>query len=135
MAEHPTFAPAAVAANVDEAMRALVYATLPSADPGLRGPADVHQVLGALSAAAAALEQVVGQLASFLDRELQAGTVGLDREAAGAMGAGDVLGAVADTTAVLADARLVADQLAAALAAAQNHTAGLHSIPAPDGRR
>ncbi len=76
----------------------------------------------------------MGQLASFLDRELQAGTVGLDRDTAGASGTGDVLAAVADTTAVLADARLVADQLGAALAAAQNHAAGLHSIPALDAR-
>ena len=58
------FSAGAVADNMPEAMRAPVYATMPTAESGLRAPADAYAVLGALAEATAALGQVAGQLAA-----------------------------------------------------------------------
>src|SRR4051812_20253817 len=109
-----------IAENVAEAMRALALATRPG-DAGLSAPSDVYDVLGALSDAVATLAQVTGQLADYLDRELQADRISLDPSSF-LRAEADALAAVAATTALLEDAGRTAGDLAEALSSAHEKT-------------
>jgi len=69
-------AAATIARRISEDVRALNYATLPADSyPGLDGPVDVHNTIGALMEAAGRLPQALDQLAAFL--VTQAGQPGL----------------------------------------------------------
>jgi hypothetical protein len=62
-----------VAWGVAEAVRVLNYATGSGAADGLRAPATVYDVLGALRTATLRLPQLFEQLSRFLDQQLEAG--------------------------------------------------------------
>jgi hypothetical protein len=67
--------PAALARSAAEAVRSLNHLTLGG---GLEQPSDAYEVLGGLSLAASRLPQLLGQVASFLDRALAGGRLGHD---------------------------------------------------------
>jgi hypothetical protein len=112
---------AAIAADVATSARMLARATAATEDwPGLREPADVHAVLGALGLAARDLEQITSQLARFLQQQLDS------RRAAVHGGyAGDPAAAVTAVADRLEQARLVAGLLASALEDAQGVVAAI----------
>ena len=80
---------AVVAQDAAEAIRTLNHLTMGS---GLRSPADVYTVLGALSTLAERLPHTFQQLSSFLERQLQDGVITID---SGTPFAGDPIGAIA----------------------------------------
>jgi hypothetical protein len=81
----------AIADDASEAIRALNNATHP-ADwcPGLQYPADAYDVLGSLHELAYRLPQLVAQISTFLQRQLQHDLVAVD----GGECVGDSLGAI-----------------------------------------
>jgi hypothetical protein len=108
-------------------VRYLNYATGSHASQGLACPADVYDVLGALSAGAGRLDQLFGQLGRWLREQAAAGRV---RDVTGA----DLGGVLAEAGRCLSAASAAAAALTGALASAQGSVADLAG-PAPDGGR
>ena len=68
-----------IANDASEAIRALNHATLPADGyPGLEYPADVHDLLGAMNGLASRMPQLLGQVSTYLKRELQHGAISVD---------------------------------------------------------
>ena len=86
-----TQTPAAIADQAAEAIRSLNHLTRREA-AGLTYPSDVYDVLGGLATMAARLPQLAQQLASWLEREHQAGRVGQD----GSLSPGEYVAAVVE---------------------------------------
>jgi hypothetical protein len=104
-----------------EAIRYLSYATQPGRQPdGMPCPATAYAVLGALSAVAARLPQVLFQVCNFLDCELAAGRLGDDSGASPHI-------AVERARRDLETAACLTPDLVGALVAAQADISGLHA--------
>jgi hypothetical protein len=109
-------APAELAGQAAEAVRALNHATLPGTG-GLAYPADAYEVTGQLSVLAARLPQALAQLLAFLGEQAAAGRI----QAVAGQHAGDAAAMLAAVTADLDAAVASARRLHQALDAAQNH--------------
>lgn len=119
--DHPESA--VVAQDAAEAIRTLNHLTMGS---GLRSPADVYTVLGALSTLAERLPQTFRQLTVVLERQLQDGVITID---GGTPFTGDPVGAIATlASALVDDATPAATALHAALDRAQRAISGASSV-------
>ncbi len=109
-------APAELAGQAAEALRALNHATLPGTG-GLAYPADAYEVTGQLSVLAARLPQALAQLLAFLQEQAAAGVVTV----VAGQHQGDPAAMLAAVTGGLDAAAASARRLHQALDAAQNH--------------
>jgi hypothetical protein len=106
-----------------EVTRVLNYATTGSAG-GLEYPADVYGLLGALSAAASRLPQLLGQLAAWLQDHNAAGKISVDQ--------GSATEAVVKASEHLMAAEAAVGRLQYALGQAHQITAGMSGKEARD---
>jgi hypothetical protein len=124
-------AAAMIAARIAEDMRALNHATLPhDGFPGLAGPADAHNTIGALETAIARMPQALGQIRAFLLTQDRVPRLADDFSRF----AGQPHAAIAHTVALLGQAGACLRPVEHALDRAHNATAGLY-IAGPDDAR
>jgi hypothetical protein len=102
-----------------ESVRVLNHATMTGS--GLTYPATAYTVVGALSAGASGLRQLLDQLGAFLDQQDAAGRLGDDRNAHR-----DPAAALAAAHVHLTNARHAAAALSVALGEAQSALSGLY---------